>query len=132
MESNVYKGMSLNKELRATLLTYKPNMSGYRQAKAGKMGNVKESGIYGYRHLIAGGHQAKCLFMVLVISAALLTLVISAALLTPGYCRVIASSTLRLKLTVPSPPVTMETPEGSYYGNCIVEKGDGVIIVASL
>ena len=123
MESNVYKGMSLTKELRATLLTYKPNMSGYRQAKAGKMGNVKESGIYGYRHLIAGGHQAKCLFMVLVISA---------ALLTPGYCRVIASSTLRLKLTVPSPPVTMETPEGSYYGNCIVEKGDGVIIVASL
>ncbi len=123
MESNVYKGMSLNEELRATLLTYKPNMSGYRQAKAGKMGNGKESGIYGYRHLIAGGHQAKCLFMVLVISA---------ALLTPGYCRVIASSTLRLKLTVPSPPVTMETPEGSYYGNCIVEKGDGVIIVASL
>ena len=123
MESNVYKGMSLNEELRATLLTYKPNMSGYRQAKAGKMGNRKESGIYGYRHLIAGGHQAKGLFMVLVISA---------ALLTPGYCRVIASSTLRLKLTVPSPPVTMETPEGSYYGNCIVEKGDGVIIVASL
>ena len=87
------------------------------------MGNGKELGIYGYRHLIAGGHQAKCLFMVLVISA---------ALLTPGYCRVIASSTLRLKLTVPSPPVTMETPEGSYYGNCIVEKGDGVIMIASL
>ena len=89
----------------------------------GKERYVKESGAYGYHNLIAGGHQMKCLIMVLLISA---------ALLTPGYCRVIASSTLRLKLTVPSPPVTMETPEGSYYGNCIVEKGDGVIMIASL
>lgn len=87
------------------------------------MGNGKESGIHGYHRLFAGSHQAKCLIMALLMSA---------ALLTPGYCRVIAASTLRLKLTVPPPPVTAETPEGSYHGNCTVEKGDGVIIVASL
>ena len=119
--------MSLNEELRATLLTYKPNMSGYRQAKAGKMGNgkeryVKESGIYGYHHLFAGSHQAKCLIMVLLMSA---------ALLTPGYCRVIAASTLRLKLTVPPPPVTAETPEGGYYDGCMIRKDGNAMIIAA-
>ena len=97
-------------------------MSGYRQAKAGKMGNGKESGIYGYRHLIAGSYQMKCLIMVLLILA---------VLLAPGYCRVIAASTLRLKLTVPPPPVTMETPEGSYYDGCMVCKDGNMMIIAA-